>query len=68
MHPMMTEDPQSGYTYAIDEVRMVMGGAIEEVLKKTGAANTCQEYIASLLDLAVSWCCKFDSRLQYIRI
>eukprot|EP00775_Hariotina_reticulata_P002865 gene2865-3157_t len=36
LHPQHTLDPQGGQDEAFAEARLVMGGAVEEVLRKTG--------------------------------
>eukprot|EP00878_Enallax_costatus_P036464 GHUV01040952.1.p2 GENE.GHUV01040952.1~~GHUV01040952.1.p2 ORF type:complete len:119 (-),score=11.32 GHUV01040952.1:177-533(-) len=36
LHPQHTDDPRGGLDESFAEARLVMGGAVEEVLRKTG--------------------------------
>ena len=36
LHPKHTDNPKAGLDESFAEARLVMGGAVEEVLKKTG--------------------------------
>lgn len=36
LHPQHTQDPKGGQDESFAEARLVMGGAVEEVLRKTG--------------------------------
>lgn len=39
LHPQHTDSPVGGQDEAFAEARLVMGGAVEEVLRKTGTAG-----------------------------